>query len=851
AGFVTLISARVVAINGPERWSEDLPHSLKLLLVNDQGKLEWLALLISQVPNLYVFWYLHSNAVAEGVSPTAVDWGLAIGVVLAVAVWWVLNAWYYFTYDAPAVRLPVVTLGQNAARTILFPRNWFWLNQAQAPMATVTIEDVSTRRSRILGPFGRKLSGYLNQAFGLEGYLRPTGQLYEAHGFAITAVLLFIGLYLVIWPLTAPVPAFWASVIALALAGLVLLRVLWIFLTAKCFRSRRAAGWWKVSLMGSVLGTWLLIVWLYIYTSAERFPTLASVLILSIALCWSMAGIAFFADRYRMPALTLLIALMILPRMLHLVGGREEHFFSTVTAKAPQSAPAPTPAEILDERLPSPAAGQAAVYPLIIVTSTGGGLHASAWTTEVLAHLEDAFAPNGYAGAAGSFHGHLLLLSTVSGGSVGLLSYLREIDPATNGGAFRRGRMLRAAQCSSLEAVGWGLLYYDFDKAFAPDLIAPSSGDNDLDNGALFKDRTWSLRKSFARNLDNAYCEDLWRRDMRADSGQPPPATTLSDGFHNVAMRSVADERNIERLESRLTLRQLLPTQSNHLPAFTMNTTSVEGGNRFLLANYRVPRYGLDATSGAPAQSFLDTFGTGASTVDLPLVTAAQLSATFPYVSSATRIATSINPASPHFVDGGYYDNDGTVSAIEFLRYALAPPQIAPPATQQDAIEERHLTNIESKLKGHPLRILWIEIRNSGDCAADPDETSAWNLFGQLSAPLGTFWSAGHESVTGRNRVALALFEQAQAGRLQIHRIVMADNHACQASSGSTDGSTTDPLNWSLTPRQRQEVRRYAAGLQRCYDEAREWIYATPEAWTSPQPANAPPCDSQTGVPGN
>ena len=60
AGFVALITARVVLINGPERWDkcydefdDGRPPSLKTLLVNDKGQLEWAALLISQLPDAY------------------------------------------------------------------------------------------------------------------------------------------------------------------------------------------------------------------------------------------------------------------------------------------------------------------------------------------------------------------------------------------------------------------------------------------------------------------------------------------------------------------------------------------------------------------------------------------------------------------------------------------------------------------------------------------------------------------------------------------------------------------------------------------------------------------------------
>src|SRR5882724_8405718 len=71
AGFVALITARVVLINGPERWDkaydefdDGRPHSLTGLLVNDKGEREWAALLISQLPNSLVYLYLTWNAIA-------------------------------------------------------------------------------------------------------------------------------------------------------------------------------------------------------------------------------------------------------------------------------------------------------------------------------------------------------------------------------------------------------------------------------------------------------------------------------------------------------------------------------------------------------------------------------------------------------------------------------------------------------------------------------------------------------------------------------------------------------------------------------------------------------------------
>jgi hypothetical protein len=325
-----------------------------------------------------------------------------------------------------------------------------------------------------------------------------------------------------------------------------------------------------------------------------------------------------------------------------------------------------------------------------------------------------------------------------------------------------------------------------------------------------------------------------------------------------------------------------------------MNSTSVEVGARFLLANYRVPRYTLDDTGTYPAQSFLDSFaGCSTGAIDLPLATAAQLSATFPYVSSAARAPQSVNCNSVHFVDGGYYDNDGTASALEFLRYALAPPNRLIRYMDEDAQKQNignlqkalqtcdanaipssndavrkycaeftrlraelsHLNFVDNSIKqlNHPLRILWIEIRNSGDYDGGSAQASGGNgattdnsnLLYQAWAAPETFWNAGHESVTGRNRVTLGLMEQALSCKIQIHRIILADSNS-QDAKKMDPHKDTDPLNWSLTPRQRVEVTSSAVKVMPSYDEAKRWFYNSHEEWDKAQTVNDPSCVVQS-----
>lgn len=864
ASFAALILARLVVGDGPERFNEGVPRSLKWLLVNDQGHwlLETWVLLLSQAPNLVIFFLIGGNSQREGVAAYGIWWGLGVGSVLAALIWWAANAAFYLAYVAPLPFGPIapqpIILGKNAARTMLFPRAWFGLYRPGAPLIRghATLENAYTplRNSRLMDWFNRS-AHFLDKVFKLTGYLYPDGTVYEGHSFAMVATAVFALIFFALWPLAAPVPARTASHMALGFlfgaGGAMLLLV-----SKSRSNEGRHLSVWKGALSAGVALSLLSVLGFYYLTPAGRFPVFAVLLILATLLLWALGGIAFFADRYRIPVLTTFLACMLLPRLFGVYGGAEEHYLSTSvvhSAAKPAGAPTPdsefrllTPAAILDSRLNNPADPQNPDQPMIIVTSTGGGLHASAWTSAVLAHLEIEFARHGI-----SFRRNVLLMSTVSGGSVGLVSYLREItDPVPDW-----VRMQTVAQCSSLEAVGWGLVYYDAPKALvplAPFVLSSSSGDNDLNNSPLLKDRTWALRKAFARNTDDAYCafdrktvEEYFAEDAYRSPSQDP----TGNASHPSRRDDPSDQQNPQNVENRLTVRNLLPNLDGSHPAFTMNTTTVERGQRFLLANYRVPQYPLDSASDYPAQSFIDTLGCCKDKAfDLPLVTAAQLSATFPLVSSAARAPKAADWHSVHFVDGGYYDNDGTSSVLEFLRYALGRPEDA-----QEKEEKLLLQDIETKLlpkeidrkaaKEHPLRILLIEIRNSADPEVEDEiqdqqaqrlgggrgaETTDWGLFDQMLAPLEGFWNAGHEAVTGKNRASLSLLEQALYKKLRVHRIVFDDRN-----SESEVG--TDPLSWSLTPKERTEVLSSSCPrkMRDHYKEAAHWFIKPREEWQS------------------
>jgi hypothetical protein len=356
-----------------------------------------------------------------------------------------------------------------------------------------------------------------------------------------------------------------------------------------------------------------------------------------------------------------------------------------------------------------------------------------------------------------------------------------------------------AADCSSLQAIAWGLSYYDMLRFLAPFPLPTSRGIAPAKDDPAGLDRSWALERSLARNLSDTTCED---------NPAPPPAGTKQqpDDPYTLTLNTTA-----KRL-------------SEHtMPAFTFNTTAAETGGRFLLSNYELPYEppppGDPATDILPAESFLHAFGhgkTGAASpnpnvyADLPLPTAARLSATFPYVSSASRVPEQVSANGIHFIDGGYYDNDGTASAMEFLYFALRHSKSLP-ELDCDALQSLTAKCKADKSKvphGRRLPILLIEIRNESDISSNrspesfaaqnsPDYRAKWGPDHQLLAPLEGFYKSGHASDTFRNRRELCVFEKAFQDRLDIHHIIFDYRN-------SDDGHP--PLSWDLTPNQQKSI---------------------------------------------
>jgi hypothetical protein len=445
--------------------------------------------------------------------------------------------------------------------------------------------------------------------------------------------------------------------------------------------------------------------------------------------------------------------------------------------------------------------------PVIIITATGGGIHAAAWTAAALRAIDEEF-------GALNFHSHILLVSSVSGGSVTSAAFLREYftDGAFTEASYKR--IQGASVCSSLQAVAWGLAYPDTLRLLFPWFF------NRFPTLDRF-DRGWALQKAIDRNLRDLECIP---DDASRNAGGPDLANFT---LNAMAVRDPAGPLCVQHQDA-----------CQHLPAFTLNATVVETGDRFLLSNYSVFAGKAGTFEVLPAASFLGVYGRETilplpvpkpvphrgGFADLSLLTAARLSATFTYISPAARLpfedAQGSMQNAYHFVDGGYYDNDGTNSAIEFLK-----------AASQASDSNKSTFN-----PSRPLRVLLIEIRNSDDLDISdspdsyayesgltwnrakqdwyPDQADSKKRFGPINqalAPPEAAIAAGFSSTTRRNRRELDTLESALCGSLELNHVVLDYQQAIKKDPATEqiikgESEIAQPLSWHLTKREQNWI---------------------------------------------
>lgn len=338
------------------------------------------------------------------------------------------------------------------------------------------------------------------------------------------------------------------------------------------------------------------------------------------------------------------------------------------------------------------------------------------------------------------------LISTVSGGSVGALHFL---DRFGNDGApddAELDTIFAAATADSLGATGWGLVYPDLWK-FAG---LPFLHTTPRDRGAAI-DTDW---RSFMKH----------------------PTATLRGWVE--------------------------PIKNGKLPIPVFNATLVEDGRHYLISpmTFRTaPLEGVEFNGLYPDK-------------DMDASTAALLSATFPYVTPIARNRTVPQTQTEecpvfHVADGGYFDNYGVISAVDWLSKQVLP--------NRQSLELQ--------------RILFVEIQAFPDSM--PLETTPKRYVGWLMAlfgPLLTVFAARNSTQAQRNQdevndiehrcndVGVKFFDfkisfpekvkfferPRETGYEQIDRYMSKLVNTEQEAK-----RYEPPLSWTLTKKQREAIR--------------------------------------------
>lgn len=403
---------------------------------------------------------------------------------------------------------------------------------------------------------------------------------------------------------------------------------------------------------------------------------------------------------------------------------------------------------------------------LVVVCATGGGILAAGWTAHALEQLT--------AGANPAVPlGSIRLVSTVSGSSVGLAFWLhsrlagvRPALPDDDGRTEGLGPVAAAAVQPSLPAVCYGMVFPDFLRTV-----------------------TLGLSGLWAPKGRGAYLDEQWQATAR----------------HWLGMIEDGESFSMESLRAAV--------RSGRTPAPIFNTTAMETGRRVMLTP--VDFDGADdlalrpngvgepfpVVRGPTLGEYLLRERAGAR-VDIGVWTAARLSATFPYVTPAASPSVTsadegaLEPlrAAHHLIDGGYYDNYGVSSALDWLEPVLRAREAdTGPAFRRVAIVQ---------LRAFPTR----------DTAETPPSSS---LVAALVGPLVGIARIRDGAAYSRNEIALAAFLEKWNARL-------ATRVELETFVFSPDESREGPLNWRMTRGQIGAMRKsWADGARRAAEEAR------------------------------
>lgn len=257
--------------------------------------------------------------------------------------------------------------------------------------------------------------------------------------------------------------------------------------------------------------------------------------------------------------------------------------------------------------------------PLVIVSAEGGASRSALWTLSAMRQLDHE--------TGGKFGQNLFAISSVSGGSLGAVTYLR---------------MLRAGESDCRAPVNWSPGTVEpLRELQRADFLAPALATYFLTDSLRRFIPDWFFRSvpSRAVALERGF-ERYWDAALPLKTSQP-----VNPGF--LGLRSQSFGR--------------LDHNAARLPHLLLNGTDVKLGRRLITSTIG---FGAADDLFADSDDLLGVLGG-----DVPAATAVTNSARFPFISPAGGFSDGTEQGrNRQVIDGGYFENYGLATSLELAR---------------------------------------------------------------------------------------------------------------------------------------------------------------------------------------
>jgi hypothetical protein len=527
-------------------------------------------------------------------------------------------------------------------------------------------------------------------------------------------------------------------------AGIILANVLALVLAAKLPGTMATIGALGVVLM---CATFLTITGTYltIHAAYWQFPLL-TVLFFLTAL-WQASG---WNDNHRV---------RLYPAM---------HSYSTPDPKQVDAGPPLRGAFVDYARTWS--ASHAASEPVYLVSSEGGGIRAAAWTLWVLSRLEVR--------SNGEFSKHMLLGSGVSGGSLGLAWFA----------AIVKGERLGVVQLEDIDAMVQSVSTTDYlgptiETMFLTDFLqrflAP----------AMFVDRGERLETRFEIGWAKACLQRQSARGQVEPGGRAQASTRSTE--QRVCTQFASSWKD-------------LWANAEHVPLLFLNATEVQSGHSFIqqpFAYIRGPGLDFDIANAG-------TWSTGVLPASAPLSAVVHNSARFTYISPAGSLndaawLKSGRTLTRQLVDGGYFENSGTVTVAELL--GALRPVYAPACSGQFGYGDPSC----------PVKLIHIsndpgleQMRSDDACTDTSRYASPYSHYGEIRAPLLSLLNTREARGEAARTAVRRMFARGKLPNGPTDKVT--DNSVFHFRL--CNGPYHLPLGWTLSPDSLQEMSRQLEG---------------------------------------